>query len=72
VAADVGRSGATEYQHRLRTDKPMPDDWDLAWEDDRSVVEEEAEVARAIGMTGVRIETRLRPAGTRGEWLVSW
>ena len=62
--------GVSEYQWRVRCDKPMPDGW--PWEDDFDQVQEEAEVMRGLGFTGVRIETRLRPAGTGGEWLVSW
>ena len=61
-----------EYQYRLRADGPIPEDWEFAWEDDRSLVEEEVEVALAIGISGARIETRLRPAGTTEEWLVTW
>lgn len=75
MADHLGHSATSavgEYQYRLRADGPMPEDWEYAWEDDRSLVEEEVEVALAIGIPGARIETRLRPAGTAGEWLVTW
>ena len=51
--------GESEYQWRVRCNKPMPEGW--PWEDDYEQVREEAEVMRGLGFGAVRVETRLRP-----------